>query len=149
MAKEEMVKLRLITAKSQSQQVIDALYDYGAIEVTRSKQAQAGVPLDSFKSISEKLINLRSFEKTLGLAQGARGQNLLPLAQLLEQSSFVEQNFEKLRITLSQLSELRGKKTSLSQKTALLNEFKEISLPASSFENTLLDFRFIKLTAKP
>ena len=63
-----MTKIRLLCAKSDLNALTDALYEFGAIEVTRTKASKAfetGTPLARLETVSPMLIKLRSIEDSL------------------------------------------------------------------------------------
>ncbi|MBI4406734.1 hypothetical protein HY571_02365 [Candidatus Micrarchaeota archaeon] len=82
-----MQRVRVYGEKVKVAQLVDALYDFGAIHVTAAKHGfikEYGAPLNHFKDVSSALISLRTVEKLLGLKGKATDYAALPLAQLLE-----------------------------------------------------------------
>jgi V/A-type H+-transporting ATPase subunit I len=60
-----MTKIRLLCAKSDLDAVTDALYEFGAIHVTRSKAFDTGTPLARLETVSPMLVKLRGVEDAL------------------------------------------------------------------------------------
>lgn len=64
-ALEQMARTRIVCSNAFVEKIVEALYEFGAIQVTRSQVFKPSQPLPSFKEISEALINLRALEKRL------------------------------------------------------------------------------------
>ncbi len=82
-----MQRVRVYGEKAKTAQLVDALYDFGAIHVTRAKHEfvnEYGAPLNSFKDVSSALISIRTVEKLLELKGEATNYSALSLAELLE-----------------------------------------------------------------
>ena len=64
---EPMVKIRVLCAKRDLEGVVEGLYEFGAIHVTRSKQFQPGRPLEKMEAVSPMLVKTRALESAFAL----------------------------------------------------------------------------------
>ncbi len=86
---EEMQRIRAYGEKTHVGEIVEGLYEFGAIHVTQANQnciKQYGKTLDTFKEISAALIAIRSVENTLGLKE-AKEEMEMPLSNLLTECS--------------------------------------------------------------
>ncbi len=113
---EEMQRIRAYVDKGATPELVEALYEFGAIHVTQTKPdylKEYGKTLDTFKDISTALIALRSAEQTLKLKEKPQNLNA-HLAELLKRCEKTkaykanELNEEKERLK-EQLGELEKK----------------------------------------
>ncbi|MBI5176572.1 hypothetical protein HY995_00630 [Candidatus Micrarchaeota archaeon] len=134
---EPMVKVRIVTARRDVTQAIDALYEFGAIQVTRAREGEPGVPLAEFEGISTSLIRLRSFEKTLGLgAQARQPKELLPLHSLLGRAKKVEERFDGIVAAAQQeMSSAATERTSLLERRRGLEPFAHLKTPPKTLSS--------------
>ena len=73
---EKMAKVRIFCAKSQLPLVVESLYDFGAIHVTRSALLNPGSPLPDLEDVSKMLVKIRAVESLLLLGNRKLGQAL-------------------------------------------------------------------------
>ncbi|MFH1056787.1 MAG: V-type ATP synthase subunit I [Candidatus Micrarchaeota archaeon] len=148
---EPMVKTRVLCANNDLDSVVEALYEFGAIHVTRSKAFSPGQPLSKLERISRMLVKLRAVESTLGLAGKA-----LPIFLSRGHSPFLdelEKEFNSLPV--GQVDSIAKEKQSVE---AELNELKsrrkelavfkslDVDLNKLSSKTSLLEFAVFEIT---
>ena len=70
-----MVKVRVFCSNPEIEPVIEELYEFGAIHVSRSKLFKPGSPLQKLEGISPMLVKIRAVEDSLKhLAKKAAGK---------------------------------------------------------------------------
>ncbi|MFH0922621.1 MAG: V-type ATPase 116kDa subunit family protein [Candidatus Micrarchaeota archaeon] len=144
---EPMVKVRVACSKKSTPRVIDALYSFGTIQVSRSKVLDLDGPLDSFASISTCLVRLRAIEESLHLKDsGARvDENLALRAALQDYKALPLEVFEEKFAGLRRLSE---QQLALVAKLRELSLFKNLDVKPSLLKVEHLDFAFFELSGK-
>ena len=118
---EKLLKARVVCPKKSTEKVVDALYQFGTIHVTRPKAFSPSKPLESFKEISEQLVKLRAVEKELGLKGEAKAVETDYAGASRLYSSL---GLEKLEDLLSEKRRLQGEKEKLEQRLQELAAFK-------------------------
>ncbi|OIO25868.1 hypothetical protein AUJ14_03175 [Candidatus Micrarchaeota archaeon CG1_02_55_22] len=130
---EPMTKARVICMQADTARVVDALYDFGTIHLTRSRQGTPGTPLQEFREISEELIFLRATEKALGIRLTPEAGNLEPRERLVTESKKVREEIEELKRNEAQLAEYRALMAQLKARIAELKPFENLSVRPTTF----------------
>jgi len=143
---EPMARVRIVCGSPATERVINALYDFGSVQITKSSVFEAGKPLDSFSPISNKLIALRSAEKMLGL-KGGEAQAEEPLPDLKDVLSGAgKTDISELEDIESELAETRAKRQALLESGKALAPFKALRIPCSAFtRNPRMRFAYFSL----
>ncbi len=136
---EPMAKVRVLCAKNDLDGVVERLYSFGAIHVTRSKAFSPGSPSPKLESVSGMLVKLRAVESTLAgfkkkTAYSTSGLSGSALHDLQKEFSL---------LPLLEFDLLEGKKRELE---ARLNEFYSRKKELKAFQNVDLDLG--KLSSK-
>jgi len=142
-----MVKVRVACSKKSTPRVIDALYDFGTVQVNQSKTFELDKPLDSFASISTALVRLRALEESLRLNDSGKPvDERLSLSDILRDVKQLPlAAFEEKLGVLCGLTEDRQ---ALAAKTAELSLFKSLDFKPSLLKAEHLDFSFFELSGR-
>ncbi|MEK6924515.1 MAG: hypothetical protein AABW54_04730, partial [Candidatus Micrarchaeota archaeon] len=139
---ERMERARVVCMQADAQKVVDALYDFGWIHVSRSKVGSPGVPFPEFEAVSENLISLRAIEKTLGLQAGVDVARLEPLEKLLAESSKLRAEFAEFEECRQAVAALASRAVQLREKMALAGPLARAGLQGGVLRATeLVEFR--------
>lgn len=147
---EEMAKARVFCSRESVPNAVDALYEFGAIHVTRSRAAQPDVPLPSFDRIATALISLRAMEKTLGLRHSAEAPAELiePAEKLLEEAERFDADFQRVYEAEKKISELKAQSSALHQRLRDLEPFLFLRVSPVLFESqSRASLMYFKLAA--
>ncbi len=131
---EKMVKVRVVCSRTSTEKAVDALYEFGAIQITRSRQGTPDLPMPSFEEFSKSLIALRAAEKTLGLKEGMGGSELAPAHLLLKEARALEGELVSVQAGEKKLSDLRSEQSSLSSRLRELEPFTSVPLSPAFFD---------------
>lgn len=143
---ERMERARVVCMQADAQKVVDALYDFGWIHVSRSKVGSPGVPFPEFEAVSENLISLRAIEKTLGLQAGVDVARLEPLEKLLAESSKLRAEFAEFEECRQAVAALASRAVQLREKMALAGPLAAAGLRGGVLGATgLVEFRYFEL----
>ncbi len=85
---EQMQRVRVYGEKEKLKQLVESLYEFGAIHVTQAKHEfvqEYGEALDTFKDVSSALIAIRTAERVLNLTGEASDYSELNLKELLKE----------------------------------------------------------------
>src|SRR3989338_7349381 len=132
---ENMVKVRVVCSRLSTEKAVDALYEFGAIQITRSRQGTPDLPMPSFEELSKSLIALRAAEKALGLKAAPAGCELAPARTLLKEAHELEKEISKVQETEKKLSELRSDQSALHARIRDLEPFTALPLSPALFES--------------
>ncbi|MFH1107187.1 MAG: V-type ATPase 116kDa subunit family protein [Candidatus Micrarchaeota archaeon] len=139
---EEMQKVRIILPKEKAERGIEALYDFGAIEVRECKAGDLDRPLQSFERISEMLIKLRAVQKTLALSGAAEAQP----ASLAECSrQYASLRLVELDGIQLQRADLKSRRERLASRRQELLPFRMLVVPPKELASGSLRFAYFKL----
>src|SRR3989344_8191942 len=142
-----MVKTRVLCASLDLDSVVETLYDFGAIHVTRSKAFQPGRPLSKMELVSPMLVKLRTVESTLGLREKAGPK---PFAGSLHdiRKEFDSLGLEKFDELARLKQKLDGEHNELSARRKDLAPFKSLAVEVGrlSARTSLLEFAVFELT---
>jgi V/A-type H+-transporting ATPase subunit I len=133
---EKMVKVRVVCSRSSTEKAVDALYEFGAIQITRSRQGTPDLPMPSFEEFSKSLIALRAAEKSLGLKETAAFEELAPAHILLKEAHELEAELTGVSEAEKKLSELRSEQSSLASRARELEPFTAVPLNPKLFDAT-------------
>ncbi len=139
---EPMRKVRVLTPKSDVERVIQALYDFGDIEVRECRVSELDKPLSSFEPVSEMLLQLRAVEHELGL----RGSVTAPEITLAEgRKAFQALGLADLKKLQERLSHVQSKRDDLLSRRKELLPFRKLALSPEELESASLKFIYFSL----
>jgi len=153
-----MCKVRVLCVKSDSPRVVQALYDFGVIEVREQRVfPQSGKPLPEFSEVSNALVELRPVEKFLetlpafkekikstretvqGFVDFPKLAGSMNLQELLEE--YRRLPLTKFKELEKQLNALKERFFALSQKRAELLPFKNLNVKTTLIYEASRDSR--------
>ena len=148
---EPVDKVQIICLHSQTKQAVEALYEFGAIQVTRSKHGAPDMPQQEFQQISEELIELRAIESLLKL--GGETQKRMPseLKQLVSSSKKLRAEFEQAKKALDKIEQLKNRHYALLPQQKTLAAFKNLQVSPATFSKTsklLFEYGLLKVPDK-
>ena len=120
---EKMTRVRMIAAQESVRLIVKALYEFGAIHITQSKNGVPDAPSSEFEKVSEKLVALRAIEKQLDLPEVEKA-TAGGLDELVHEAGKVLLAYESVVKAASEASEARSKKQQLEEKARELLPFK-------------------------
>lgn len=138
---EKMKKVRVIAPRDDARKAVQALYDFGAIQVQECKIADLDAPLPDFQEISEMLIRLRAEERLLNL-KGAASSSELELSEMRER--FLELGFPALDEKRERLQELENTLGSLKEEKGLLLPFRNLNVDISLVKSQRLNLVYFE-----
>ena len=133
---EPMVKIRAVCMHGHVEKVVAALYQFGDIQVMRSRAGVPDIPLPSFQKISENLIALRAMESLLKIDSPAEARMPAELDELLSQSDALRSEFSKIEAAFAQLDSLRSEEARLQQERNSLEPFKSLKVAPATFRRS-------------
>lgn len=137
---ERLVKIRVFAPVRLRENVVQGLYDFGVIHVTPAKPFSADKPLEHFRSISEKLITLRSLAAQIPLPQGKGRQRRMP--DLEEQ--FADLGTEEIFSWLKEKNELSNTLSNLQTEEEKLRPFRNLAVKPEWLRTKRLRFAYIQ-----
>ncbi len=148
---EPMTKIRLACMHADVPAVLDALYAFGAIQVTHSRSFEPDVPLPSFEPISEALISLRSYEKARGIPDTSTAPDFpRPLEKLLHEFKRLQAAYEKSMDAEQELAEAKARESTLISQRGGLMPFRKVSIAPSLLRTTTrLEFVYAQAKSNP
>lgn len=142
-----MVKARVVCMQHDAKKIVESLYEFGWIHVSRSKLGEPDVPFSSFQEISEKLISLRAMEKSLNLEEKPVVEKLEELGKLFKQAAKLQQEFCVLEQTKARIGESSSRISQTSQTLSLLEPLEKMGVSKKVFSaTTLLDFCYFHVS---
>ncbi|MEM4255017.1 MAG: V-type ATP synthase subunit I [Candidatus Norongarragalinales archaeon] len=122
---EPMAKARVLCTNKDLDAVVQALYEFGAIHVTRSKTFSPGAPSHALETVSKMLVKARAAESTLGL----KNHGIPFTGNLVEtESRFAAIPLSSLDALVSEKQELESRLSDLKNKERELATFKNLDL---------------------
>ena len=141
---EKMQKIRIITLREKREKIINALYDFGAIEIKECKTASFDRPLPSFEKLSEMLIRLRAIERMLDLkGNGKAIEKGGKLSELEKEYSAL--NLETAEEHQRKHQELKSRMEKLLARKEELLPFRKLDLHAEKLRSETLNFAYFAL----
>jgi V/A-type H+-transporting ATPase subunit I len=146
---EQMAKVRVACLHNDLDSVLASLYDFGAIQVTRSRLYEPDVPTPQFKEISEALVSLRSYEKARGLAlEPKQLEKPTPSAELVAEFRKLAETYKQVELDERAISESKSLQSFLNLQITALAPLRNVDLnPSTLFSNKRLEFYYAQLTA--
>ncbi len=133
---EPMVKVRAVCLHGKVERVVSAMYEFGDIQVTRSRYGTPDVPLPSFKPISEELIALRSMESILKISANPPSRIPPDMHGLIAMSKALRSEFEKVRQAVDAIDSLKQHEALAQLDVQKLEPFRNLRVSPSSLKNT-------------
>ncbi|MBI4361301.1 V-type ATP synthase subunit I [Candidatus Micrarchaeota archaeon] len=137
---ERLVKIRVYSPVRMRADVVQALYDFGVIHVTPTIHFASDRPLEQYRSISEKLIALRSLAAQVPLPQGKGRQRAM--ADL--EADFEELGIEEIFAWLKERTELSNTLSNLHLEEQKLRPFRHLSINPKWLHTRRLKFAYVQ-----
>ena len=146
---EPMAKIRVLCSKQDLDSAVQALYDFGAIHVTRSKAFRPGQPLPKLEPVSAMLVKVRAAESALALKPNERSQRYASPSLRELEKEFNSIPFEEMESAWKERQELESKLNDLQNKESELKPFKHLQLNLNSVrtKTQLLEFALFEVTS--
>lgn len=147
---EPMTKVRVVCMQPDTPRVIDSLYEFGSIQITRSRQGEPGTPLAEFREVSEELIFLRSAEKMLGVKLKPEPAKLEAREALIEESKQIRAEVDGVKTAEAKLAELKSTVAQHKARLSELEPFEGLAVKPATFDATQrLKFHYFELKSRP
>ncbi|MFQ5406561.1 MAG: V-type ATP synthase subunit I [Candidatus Micrarchaeia archaeon] len=142
-----MVKLRMVCPVKHVDDLIEALYKFGAIQVEQSSMPELDKPRPRFESISDCLVRLRALEKGLNVDQEiASLDSSISVGELVKRSKSID--FDAFRSLNSKREQVREDLSALQSRRADLLPFRELKVSPKIFsKQSSLTFVYFALKA--
>ncbi len=134
---EPMVKVRVLCPRNRLDDVVEALYEFGSIHVTRSKAFQPGQPSPKLESVSPMLVKLRAMESSLALNHEAGNPKGVSLSQT--EKEFHSINPSEFDSLFKRKQELESKVSELSSREKELKPFQPLSLDPNKTKDSRVE----------